>query len=50
MHSNFILDIENTFIKMKKKKAMQIDLKRKHFKHQYKYINKSLKRKKKGVQ
>ena len=35
MHSDFILDIENTFIKMKKK-VVQTDLKRKHFKHQYK--------------
>ena len=34
----FILDIENTFIKIeeKKKKAVQTDVKRKQFKHQHK--------------
>ena len=33
----FILDIENTFIKMdKKKKPVQTNVKRKQFKHQHK--------------
>ena len=35
-HGNFVLVIENTFTKMKKKKAVQIDVKRKQFKHQHK--------------
>ena len=38
MYGDFYFDIEKTFIKMgkKKKKAVQIDVKRKKFKHQHK--------------